>query len=86
MLQGESHSRRNAPLTYTLESPTTQADETPCNESCRHFARCQAEGLGCAALELFENTGRLSAYAPRQPTAAIYQTIHAPRPAAAVNG
>ena len=59
MLSGETNSRRKVPV---LEIPSEPSAESPCNDRCRH-ARCQAEGLACAALELFENTGRLSAYA-----------------------
>lgn len=81
MKLGEAHSRRQAPLTYAFDLPSTQAvAESPCEDGCRHRDRCRAEGLACASLELFTNAGRFSAFAPRQPTAAIYQRIHAPRP------
>jgi hypothetical protein len=82
MLQGEPiHMRRKAALALTLQpSVLIAAPASPCNESCRHFARCAAQGLACAALDLFETTGRFSQFAPRQPTAAIYERIHAPGP------
>lgn len=80
MKLGESGSRRKAPLTLMVELPQTQAAESPCDDGCRHRDRCKAEGLACASLELFVNAGRFSAFAPRQPTATIYDRIHAPRP------
>ena len=52
----------------------TVVEEHPC-DPCQHSARCAA-GLACAALQLFINTGRVSAVAPRQPSAAIYARIY----------
>jgi hypothetical protein len=46
----------------------------PC-DGCRHADRCH-EGLACRALELWVQTGRLSAYAPRQPDRRIYERLY----------
>jgi hypothetical protein len=80
MLRGESHSRRQAPESQDLIVVLpNRCVASPC-EGCRHHDRCKAQSLACASLELFENAGRFSAYAPRQPTAAIFQRIHVPHP------
>lgn len=54
----------------------TVIERHPC-DPCQHSARC-ASGLACSALQLFINSGRISAAAPRQPTAAIYARIYGP--------
>ena len=46
----------------------------PC-EGCSHADRCR-EGLACRSLELFVNTGRFSAVAPRQPSRALYLRLY----------
>jgi hypothetical protein len=46
----------------------------PC-DGCRHADRC-SDGLACVALELFANTGRFSASAPRQPSRDIFKRLY----------
>jgi len=41
---------------------------------CRHAERCRT-GLACEAMAVFVSTGRISAAAPRQPSAAIFGRI-----------
>jgi hypothetical protein len=80
MLQGESHSRRQSPATEELILVRPKlCNGSPC-EGCRHHDRCKAQSLACVALELYESSGRFSQFAPRQPTAAIFERIHAPHP------
>jgi hypothetical protein len=47
----------------------------PCEGGCAHRDRC-AQGLACAALQLFVDTGRFSAYAPRQPSRDLYMRLY----------
>jgi hypothetical protein len=47
----------------------------PC-EGCHQRERCRV-GLACVSLALFVETGRFSAVAPRQPSAAIYRRLFA---------
>jgi hypothetical protein len=43
-------------------------------DGCLHAERC-AQGLACAALQLFVSTGRISAAAPRQPSRQIFEKL-----------
>jgi hypothetical protein len=45
----------------------------PC-EHCHQRERCSV-GLACVSLELFVNTGRFSAAAPRQPRRDIFERL-----------
>lgn len=47
---------------------------SPC-EGCRHRTRCKSEHMACRSLELCNNTGRLSPYAPRQPSREIWDRM-----------
>lgn len=57
-------------------APIVDYNPSPCL-GCRHEARCKAQELACRALELHVNTGRFSAVAPRQPSAAIFARVFA---------
>jgi hypothetical protein len=61
------HKRKVAGLAEALGGPS------PC-EGCPHAVRCR-DGLACAALQLFVQTGRISEIAPRQPTRQIYERL-----------
>jgi hypothetical protein len=64
-----------------LEETASEAcgPSKPCI-GCRHATRCASFNLGCDALAVFEAVGASAArlaYAPRQPSAAIYERIDA---------
>jgi hypothetical protein len=88
MLQGESHSRRKAPLAYTLDlEPMPAAPASPC-DGCRNFERCKSERICCEAFVLFDtlkdgqHTAERWRLAPRFPSRAILErlTSSPPRP------
>jgi hypothetical protein len=63
--------------------PKTQLSGAPAVQSpcvgCRNQLRCKSLSIACSALAVFESVGGSAArfaYAPRQPTAAIYERIH----------
>lgn len=59
------------------EAPTLPSPPAPC-VGCRHATRCQSLRLACDALAVFESVGASAArlaYAPRQPSAAIFERI-----------
>jgi hypothetical protein len=51
---------------------------SPC-DGCPHVARCR-EGLACTAMRVFVSSGRVSAVAPRQPSAEIYRQLYGRKP------
>ncbi len=57
-----------------LFPPKPAAPSDPC-AGCRHAERC-AQGLACRALELFVNVGRVSEFAPRQPSRDLYLRLY----------
>jgi hypothetical protein len=46
----------------------------PC-AGCPHLERCR-QGLACTAMQLFVDTGRFSALAPRQPRRDIFERLY----------
>jgi hypothetical protein len=71
--------RRSVPLTAdTLEASLDREakgrEVGPC-ENCHNRERCSA-GFACVSLELFVNTGRFSAAAPRQPCRDIFERLY----------
>jgi hypothetical protein len=53
----------------------TMLGASPCDD-CPHVRRCAA-GLACESMKLFIYGGRISATAPRQPSAAIFRELFA---------
>ena len=67
------HNKRNG----VGESSMLPNAPAPC-VGCKNAQRCIAEKLGCDALAVFQSVGASAArlaYAPRQPSAAIYERI-----------
>jgi hypothetical protein len=77
-MSSANHTHVTDELGASLLRQKAQKAAGPC-EGCRHADRCR-EGLACRASELWVQTGRYSAVAPRQPSAEIYERIHMARP------
>jgi hypothetical protein len=79
--QAPSRRRYKKPIERTTTRPQAEAllvkkgaPPGPC-AGCRHADRCR-EGLACEALRLFVQTGRVSAYAPRQPRRDLFLRLY----------
>jgi hypothetical protein len=70
-------------VTEVQKPPVVTSRPRPC-DSCRHKVRCARESIACHAFVLFMHHASAArmAFAPRQPTRALWEQAMAPQPKA----